>query len=202
MPAAWQCHGIMASVLLAAVLCWSWKSCGNGCKVQVIDVGGVPQFISALESPVDSLVKSAAWGVLHNVMHGQLIATKWAVGGIIPPLLEALLVRPADREAPATSSLHAAIKEVVKSCSLPNPLFTLVSELVPEDLATQAMSRLYSIMQESVVGRRDFVTTGTLLKLQQLEQCWGAPGADCVLAINSLFPRDVVMYYRQGLPGG
>jgi hypothetical protein len=168
----------------------------------VIDVGGIPEFISALQHNVDSLVKAAAWGLLHNVLHGPLIATQWATAGIVPWLLEAL-----GRVAAGTdvyTGLHAAIKEVTKHCSHANPLFAMVSGSVPEDLATQAMSRLYTIMQESVVGRRDFVTTGNLLKLQQLEQTWGTAGSECVLAINSLFPRDVVSYYRQslGLPAG
>jgi hypothetical protein len=170
--------------------------------MQVIDVGGIPEFISVLQNTLGSLVKAAAWSLLHNVIHGPLIATQWAAAGVLPSLLEALSRATPDSDE--YSGLHAAIKEVVKHCSQPNPLFAMVSASVPEDLATQAMSRLYTIMQESVVGRRDFVTTGNLLKLQQLEQIWGTAGSDCVLAINSLFPRDVVTYYRQshGLPTG
>lgn len=168
----------------------------------MIDGGGIPEFASALQHNVGSLVKAAAWGLLHNVLHGPLIATQWAAAGVIPRLLEAL--DRATDDSDVSTGLHAAIKEIVKHCSQPNPLFAMVSESVPEDLATQAMSRLYSIMQESVVGRRDFVTTGNLLKLQQLEHTWGTAGSDCVLAINSLFPKDVVTYYRQsqGLPAG
>lgn len=161
----------------------------------MIDAGGIPEFVAALQHSTSILVKAAAWGLLHNVLHGPYIATQWAAEGVIPQLLEALVRCGTDSEV--CCGVHAAMKEVVKHCSQPNPLFALVSENVPEDLATQAMSRLYSIMQESVVGRRDFVTTGNLLKLQQLEKTWGSAGSDCVLAINSLFPRDVVTYYRQ-----
>jgi hypothetical protein len=170
--------------------------------MQVIDVGGITEFMTVLESSLGSLVKAASWSLLHNVIHGPFIATQWAAAGALTRLLEALSRAAADSDVYA--GLHAAILEMVKHCSQPNPLFAMVSASVPADLATQAMSRLYTIMQESVVGRREFVTTGNLLKLQQLEKIWGTAGSDCVLAINSLFPRDVVTYYRQsqGLPTG
>lgn len=168
----------------------------------MIDAGGIHEYMCALKQSLGTVAKAASWGVSHNVLHGPLIATQWAASGVIPVLLETLGRFTAQKDV--YTEVHAAVKEVLKHCSQPNPLFAMVSESVPEELATQAMSRLYSIMQESVVGRRDFVTTGGLLKLQQLEQTWGTAGSDCVLAINSLFPKDVVTYYRQthGLSAG
>lgn len=93
-------------------------------------------------------------------------------------------------------TLISAVKEVVKHCMLPPPLFILVSQCCPTEVAVAGLSRLHVLLANSVVGRREFVTTGTIMTLQRMEAAIGPTGTDYIYAINSLFPKDLVAYYR------
>lgn len=162
--------------------------------LQVIDAGGLPELTTALQSQHSSIVKGAAWTIQHSAMHGPMICDQFASSKIFPQLIftaQAEMVEP-----DLKNTLCSALKEVVQHCMLPAPLFILISSSLPSEVVLAGLSRLYILLSKSVVGRREFVTTGTIMDLQKLEQSLGPAGHEAVLAINSLFPKDLVTYYK------
>jgi hypothetical protein len=128
-------------------------------------------------------------------MHGSDIANQLAKNGILPPLLTVY--------CSSSSELHAlaksALKEVTRHCTVAGPMLAMVHEKVPSEILSHVLQQGLRIMQGSVAGRREFVTTGALMTLQQLEPALDEKGQACVQAINNLFPQDVVSYYRHGV---
>eukprot|EP00892_Ulva_mutabilis_P007486 jgi/Ulvmu1/5109/UM021_0126.1 len=170
------------------------SSCAATFARAVIDAGAIPEIATAIQSQDRSLVKGAAWVVQHSAMHGSIICDQYAISSVLPRLVFALQAE--STEPDLRDALSTAIKEVVKHCMLPAPLFILISSSVPSEVALAVLSRLYVLLAKSVVGRREFVTTGTIMNLQSLEQSIGPVGQEVILAINSLFPKDLVAYYR------
>lgn len=151
--------------------------------------------MAALESGHAATQHAAAWGVLHSAMHGASIADQLAAGGVLPPLLA--LHGGVDGDAAACAK--GALKEVARHCTETAPLLPLVRADTAPDLLSHVLQQALRIMQSSVASRRDFVTTGALAALQQLEPRLDGKGVACAAAINALFPQDVVSYYRHGV---
>jgi hypothetical protein len=163
--------------------------------VQGIDAGLIPGFVTAIQSGHLSTQHAATWGIFHMAMHGSDIADQLAKNGVLPPLLAVYCSGTTELQALAKS----ALKEVTRHCTVAGPLLALVHEKVSVEIVSHVLQQGLRIMQGSVAGRREFVTTGALMILQQLEPTLDEKGQACVQAINNLFPQDVVSYYRHGV---
>lgn len=155
----------------------------------------MPELVAALESGHPATQHAAAWGVLHTATHGASIADQLAAGGVLPPLL----ALHCGGEGEARACAKGALKEVARHCTDAAPLLALVRADAPPDLLSHVLQQTLRIMQGSVASRREFVTTGALAALQQLEPRLDGKGQAAVAAINALFPADVVSYYRHGV---
>lgn len=165
-----------------------------GGLLQVVDAGAVPELTIALRSQYVSVVTAAAWTVQHSAMHGSWICDQYAASKILSQMVLAL--QAGNMDSGPKNAIIRAVKEVVKHCMLPAPLFILISTSCPAEVAVAGLSRLHTLLTNSVVGRREFVTTGTIMELQVLEAELGPIEREGILAINSLFPKDLVAYYR------
>ena len=163
--------------------------------LQTIDVGVLPEFVAAIQSGFAATQHAATWGVQHMAGHGAAIADQLAAAGVLQPLVAVYCGTPGDLQATAKS----AAKEVMRHCTSIAPLLALVQPDVPAAILASALRACLRIMQESVTARRDFVSSGALLAMQQLEHNLDDKGRACVHAINGLFPKDVVSYYRKGV---
>lgn len=160
----------------------------------MVDAGGIPELTTALQSEHVCVVKAAAWTIQHSAMHGSLICDQYAASKILPQMTFLLQRTALDPDQKKT--LISAVKEVVKHSMLPSPLFILISQCCPTEVVVASLSRLNVLLANSVVGRREFVTSGTIMTLQTMEAVLGTAGTDYIYAINSLFPKDLVAYYR------
>jgi hypothetical protein len=163
--------------------------------LQVIDAGAMPDFVTALRNTQADTHKAAAWGILHMAMHGAAIADCLAEAGVLRPLIEAYCI--SERKSDAREVTKAAANEVIKQCTICAPLLAIMRKGIPEGIVTSAMTKAYAIMQGSVSGRREFVTSGALMRIQDLDQNLSVKASECVKALNDLFPKDLVSYYRQ-----
>jgi hypothetical protein len=163
--------------------------------IQVIHAGVVPEFVAALQSCHTATQQAVAWGVLHMAVHGSAIANQLADGGILSALL--LLYTSSPEASDRHAAAKAALKEVMAQCTHATPLLALIGVDVPKEIVVHTLRHDFRILQASVSGRREFVTSGALMTVQQLDGGFDEHGQDCVQAINSLFPTDVVKYYRQ-----
>ena len=168
---------------------------GSDHLLQVIDAGVLPELIMALQSVHAPTQHAAAWAALHTAAHGTHTANQIASAGILPPLLALYASAPEGSERRGTAK--AAIKEVMARCNMLAPALALIGVTVPPEIASHALLAAHRVLQTSVAARREFVTTGALMAMQQLEQGLDAKGQGTVQAVNALFPQDVVKYYRQ-----
>ena len=162
--------------------------------LQVVDAGGITELTTALCSQNPCIVKAAAWTIQHSAMHGSIICDQYASSKVLAQMTFAIEAE--DTAPDLKRALSSAIKEIVKHCIEPAPLFILVSDSCPLEVAVAGLSRLYTLLARSVAGRREFVTTGTIMNLQRLEQALGSAAYEGINAINSLFPKDLVTYYK------
>lgn len=140
---------------------------------------------------------AAAWAIESMAAHGGPISTALADAGVLPPLLK--LYTRSKSESDARVAAKRAMKEVMRHTRHQAPLRTLVAEGVPPELQRHALTQMFTIMQGSVTDRREYVTSGALMTMQRLEAGLDPKGKQSVKDINSLFPADVVNYYR-GIP--
>ena len=157
----------------------------------------MPEFITALSSKHIAVHSAAAWALHHMALHGSVIADPLATTGVLPPLLKLYTRAPDGSEAKLTAK--SAVKEVIRHSSSQGPLLVLVSTTAPPELAKRALRQGLELMRTSVLDRREFVTSGSLMVMQELEPALDVQGQEYVRSINGLFPADVVAYFRNGV---
>ena len=60
------------------------------------------------------------------------------------------------------------------------------------------MGQFAKILPSDVAARRNFVSSGGLKKIQELQPAQGSPLAESIRAINEVYPEEIVRYYSPG----
>ena len=94
--------------------------------------------------------------------------------------------------------VKSSIKVLIRGCTASAALEVFVAAKTAPELLIHLLRRLLPLLQDEPKARQQYVTNGGLMRMQQLEAVIGTKGAGEFAAVNTLFPDDVVDYYRQG----
>lgn len=163
--------------------------------MQVIDAGSLPEVLASLGAANAQVQRAAAWAAKHISAHGTHTANQVASAGALPALIA--LMQAAESSSPTFNTAFAATSEILAHCSLLSPVLPAIKIGTPDHTLTAALRACLRMMQDSVAARREFVTSGALMILQQPDLPLDAEGHDIALALNGLYPPAVIDYYRQ-----
>lgn len=155
--------------------------------------------------PGVSVPAAAAWALEQMSQHGDettmpLIAQgalTAAVDGYVASA-DAAAAAPEGPEAAVFVRCKAAVKTLIRNCSSTAPLEPLVVDATPAPVLKHVLRKAVPLLSRDAKARQQFVTSGGLMRLQELEHGLCPKGRAYLEEINQLFPADVVAYYRQG----
>ncbi|KXZ52706.1 hypothetical protein GPECTOR_8g101 [Gonium pectorale] len=173
------------------------RSTSNGAG----SMGGVP----GAAGPLVSIPAASAWGLEQMSQHGEETAMPLIGQSALTAVLdgymasaEAAAAAPDGPDASIFLRCKAALKALVRNCASTSPLEPLVSDGTPTPVLKHVLRRAEPLLGRDAKARQQWVTSGALMRLQELEGRLCVKGRAYLLAINELFPADVVAYYRQG----
>ncbi|KAG2498986.1 hypothetical protein HYH03_003172 [Edaphochlamys debaryana] len=182
----------------------SVKGGGGGGKGAISTGGGAA-------GPRVSIPAAAAWSLEQMSQHGDETTMPLIAQGALTAALDGY-VASADGAAVATAPdapdavifarCKAALKSLIRNCNSTAPLEPLVLDSTPPAVLKHVLRRCEPLLSRDGKSRQAFVTSGALMRLQELEGRLCPKGRAYLTAINGLFPADVVAYYRQGSNGG
>ncbi|MEW5299415.1 MAG: hypothetical protein WDW36_002433 [Sanguina aurantia] len=206
-------RGCLAGIMMAG----SMASYHAGVAQSLIDAGTSGEVIAGLRSPDDKISGAAGWALEQMAGHGEETAACLIKAGALGALVD-VYVRAAapcateqqqlqrQHEAPSVTaerrgklkSLKSSIKTMVRGCSATAALEVMVDKATPAEVVGHVLSRLQGLLVGDAKARQAFVTSGALMRLQQVDACQEEEASihTLVLALNSLFPDDIVEYYR------
>jgi len=160
--------------------------------------GAVEELMGYSENTHEEEVLAAiGWMTTRIAVHGHQCARPLAMKGMLGSLLATYAkVREGGQ---AQNNLMEALVSIVENCESHKALEALVHEDTPAQALDVILSELASALRESVDARRSFVTSGAMLRLQLLEPLLLGEGRRLLREINTLYPDQVVAYYREGL---
>ncbi|KAG2439241.1 hypothetical protein HXX76_004602 [Chlamydomonas incerta] len=148
---------------------------------------------------------AAAWALEQMSQHGDETTMPLIAQGALTAVLDGY-VASVDGGAGAPDSpdgaifgrCKAALKSLIRNCATTAPLEPLVMDSTPTAILKHVLRRCEPLLAKDPKARQQFVTSGGLMRLQELEGRLCVKGRAYLEAINKLFPADVVNYYRQG----
>ncbi len=70
----------------------------------------------------------------------------------------------------------------------------------PPNILKYVVAQFSKLLPRNAKARREFVLSGSLRKIQEINAEDGSPLADHIATINKCFPDDVVKFYSPGYP--
>lgn len=150
-----------------------------------------------------SITAAAAWALEQMSQHGDETTMPLIGQGALAAVLERYKATAGAAGLDSADSAlfvrcKATIKSLIRYCNSTTPLEPLVVKGTPPAVLKHVLRRAEPLLARDAKSRQQFVTTGGLMRLQELESQLCAKGQGYLNAINALFPVDVVTYYRQG----
>ncbi|GIL46886.1 hypothetical protein Vafri_3746 [Volvox africanus] len=169
-------------------------------------VGSAGDIIGSAAPDVSiSIPAAAAWALEQMALHGEETTMPLIGQGALSAVLEGYKASaasatsaPAGPEAAVFMRCKAALKALIRHCNTTAPLEPLVTESTPPAVLKHVLRRTEPLLARDAKSRQQFVTSGGLMRMQELEGRLCTKGQQYLKAINALFPADVVTYYRQG----
>ncbi|GIL70783.1 hypothetical protein Vretifemale_1347 [Volvox reticuliferus] len=159
---------------------------------------------TAPDAPI-SIPAAAAWALEQMAQHGEETTMALISQGALSAVLDGYKASaasatsaPGRPEAAVFMRCKAALKALIRHCNSTAPLEPLVAEGTPPAVLKHVLRRAEPLLARDAKSRQQFVTSGGLMRMQELEGRLCAKGLERLKAINALFPADVVTYYRQG----
>ncbi|GLC43091.1 hypothetical protein PLESTB_000864100 [Pleodorina starrii] len=158
-----------------------------------------------------SIPAAAAWALEQMSQHGEETTMPLIAQGALSAVLDgykatagAASAGPDSPDGAVFLRCKAALKSLIRHCNSTAPLEPQVADGTPPAVLKHVLRRAQPLLARDAKSRQQFVTSGGLMRLQELEGQLCAKGRAHLHEINSLFPADVVTYYRQGgsLGGG
>ncbi|EFJ51099.1 hypothetical protein VOLCADRAFT_88397 [Volvox carteri f. nagariensis] len=152
--------------------------------------------------PPLSIRVAAAWALEQMAQHGEETTMPLIAQGALAAVLEGYKASAAGAVDGSDDTVFirckAALKSLIRNCNSTAPLEPLVVNGTPPAVLKHVLRRAEPLLARDAKSRQQFVTSGGLMRLQELEGQLCGKGQAYLHAINALFPADVVTYYRQG----
>lgn len=88
------------------------------------------------------------------------------------------------------------MKGIIEKCTTLPALEALIDS--PAKIQEYVVYQFAKILPNDVKARRDFVTNGSLQKVQLIQAQPGTKLKDSILTINNVYPEEIVQYYSPG----
>ncbi|KAG2453568.1 hypothetical protein HYH02_001787 [Chlamydomonas schloesseri] len=148
---------------------------------------------------------AAAWALEQMSQHGDETTMPLIAQGALTAVLDGYAASvggaagsPDSPDAAIFGRCKAALKSLIRNCATTAPLEPLVMDSTPPAILKHVLRRCEPLLAKDPKARQQFVTSGGLMRLQELEGRLCVKGRIYLEGINKLFPADVVNYYRQG----
>jgi len=163
----------------------------------VIDAKGIPPLLQALSESSEEHVKAAsAWALgqigKHSPEHAKAVAEAGGLGKLQDVMTKATL--PEDQKVAKT-----ALKSIVQRCTDESlPALESLLDSPSKRVLEYVIHQFAKILPNDVKARRDFVTNGSLQKIQTVQAEPRSQLKDDILTINNCYPEEIVQYYSPG----
>jgi 3-methyladenine DNA glycosylase AlkD len=164
--------------------------------MSVVVSHGVTALAHVLQNDSEEHVRAAAaWSLgqigRHTPQHAQHVAE----AAVLPELLAIAIDQGANPDLQSKAS--RALRNVLQKCTYLPALQALLSQAPPEILEN-VVGQFAKILPSDAKARKQFVTSGGLKKIQEIQAEPGSELADAILTINECFPEEIVRYYSPG----
>jgi 3-methyladenine DNA glycosylase AlkD len=159
----------------------------------VIVAKGVPPLVDALvREPEDHIKSASAWSLGQIGRHSPDHAKALAVQNVFTKLL-AVYINEESSEDLKTKSKRA-LKAVIQKCTHLEALEPLLKG-APQNILKYAVHQFAKVLPNDMEARRNFVTSGGLKKVQELQAEQGSKLREYIDSINVCYPEEIVRYY-------
>mmetsp|Transcript_20619 Transcript_20619/g.66139 ORF Transcript_20619/g.66139 Transcript_20619/m.66139 type:complete len:508 (+) Transcript_20619:41-1564(+) len=162
----------------------------------VIVSKGVPPLKDALISePEDHIKAAAAWSLGQIGRHTPDHARALAEADVLSRLL-AVMMHDESSDDLKTKSKRA-LKAVLQKCTHLPSLEPLLKQ-APVNILKHVLTQFKRCLPNDVQARRNFVQSGGLQIVQQLNETVGGKLSEIIEEINACYPPEIVQYYSPG----
>lgn len=179
----------------------------------VIVAKGVAPLAQALVTEQEEHVKAAAaWSLGQIGRHSPDHAKTLADGGVLPKLLQVLTsCKPSGNDgvgADLSTKTKRALKCILEKTLHMESLEPMLSSSTPTNILKYVIGQFAKILPHDVTARREFVTSGSLQRLQEIASgltaneksgaLTGTKMGEYIRTINECYPEEIVRYYSPG----
>ncbi|EGD76596.1 sperm associated antigen 6 [Salpingoeca rosetta] len=164
--------------------------------MSVVVSHGVPALAHALHTEAESHIRAAAaWSLGQIGRHTPEHARHVAEANVLPDLLACTMDPAASDDLRAKAS--RALKNILQKCTHMPALQALLAD-APPSVLENVVAQFAKILPSDAKARKQFVTSGGLKKIQEIQAEEGSDLSEAILTINECFPEEIVRYYSPG----
>lgn len=161
----------------------------------VIVSKAVPTLTAALVGETEDHIRAAtAWALGQIGRHSPDHAAAVAEANALPKML-ALYTSDEGSEDLKTKAKRA-LKSIIQKCVTLSALEPLIDS--PPNIQRYVVHQFAKVLPSDAAARREFVTNGSLQKIQLINTEPGSKLRDHIITINNCYPEDIVRYYSPG----
>ncbi|KAJ1512952.1 Sperm-associated antigen 6 [Coelomomyces lativittatus] len=172
----------------------------------VIVSKGIHPLLDTLTNEQDFQVKGAcAWAFGQMGRHSSDHAKTVAANAVLPKLLT-LLIHPQCTDEEVKQKTKRALKGILSKTLSMEALDPLLRISTPPSILKCVLSQYSKILPNLVEARKQFVITGCLQRMQEIEEAYrkedpmfnATPMAESLRLIHQCFPEEIIRYYSPG----
>jgi len=163
----------------------------------VIVAKGIPPLVNCLvHEPEDHIKAASAWSLGQIGRHSPDHAKALADANVFPKLLAVYLHEESSDDL--KTKAKRAMKSVIEKCVHLPALEPLLHTQTPTNILKYVVHQFAKVLPHDVKARKEFVSSGAIQRLQDIEAEPGSKLKECVDTINSCYPEEIVRYYSPG----
>ena len=165
--------------------------------LSVIVAKGIPPLVACIvHEPEDHIKAASAWSLGQIGRHSPDHAKALADANVFPKLLAVYLHQESSDDL--KTKAKRAIKSVVEKCVHLPALEPLLHEQTPKNILKYVVHQFAKVLPNVVTARRQFVSSGAIQRLQDIDAEEGSKLKEYIDKINQCYPEEVVKYYSPG----
>lgn len=182
---------------LPGIMCLGYIAAfSEALALSIIVANGVQPLMHALVTePEDYLKSASAWSLGQIGRHTADHAKALADANVLPKLLAAFMSEQSSDDL-VVKSKHA-LKFIIQKCTYLPALEPLLQQSPPAILK-YIIAQYAKILPNDVAARKQFVASGGLQRVQEINPEPGSKLKEAIDAVNSCYPEEVVRYYSPG----
>jgi len=160
----------------------------------VVVAKGIPPLVNCLvHEPEDHIKAASAWSLGQIGRHSPEHAKSLADANVFPKLLAVYLHEESSDDL--KTKAKRAMKSVIEKCVHLPALEPLLHLQTPPNILKYVVHQFAKVLPHDVTARKDFVSSGAIQRLQDIEAEPGSKLKEFKDTINSCYPEEIVNYY-------